>query len=80
MLKIFFNYLRKQRTNVIQFLGLGFLVMIMILTFLSIQFSNQYANNQYFNDISHNTTYQKLNEVPLKIINLNLHIIVIKQL
>lgn len=64
MFKIFFNYLREQRTNVIQVLGLGFLVMIMILTFLSIQFSNQYANNQYFNDISHNTTYQKLNEAP----------------
>ncbi|WP_458257473.1 hypothetical protein [Spiroplasma endosymbiont of Dactylopius coccus] len=34
MVKIFFNYLREQRKNIIQVLGLGFLVMIMIITFL----------------------------------------------
>lgn len=66
MLKIFFNYLREQRKNIFQVLGLGFLVMIMIITFLSIQFSDQYVKNQYLNDISHNTNFQELNEKPIE--------------
>ena len=66
MIKIFFNYLREQRKNIIQILGLGFLVMIMIVTFLSIEFSNQYVKNQYVNDISHNTNFQELNERPIE--------------
>lgn len=66
MLKIFFNYLREQRKNIIQVLGLGFLVMIMIITFLSIQFSDYYVENQYLNDISHNTNFQELNEMPIE--------------
>ena len=66
MVKIFFNYLREQRKNIIQVLGLGFLVMIMIITFLSIQFSDQYVENQYLNDISQNTNFQELNELPIE--------------
>lgn len=66
MVKIFFNYLREQRKNIIQVLGLGFLVMIMIITFLSIQFSNRYVKNQYLNDITHHTNFQELNEAPIE--------------
>ncbi|WP_425381544.1 hypothetical protein [Spiroplasma endosymbiont of Polydrusus pterygomalis] len=66
MVKIFFNYLREQRKNIIQVLGLGFLVMLMIITFLSIQFSDDYVQKQYLNDISHNTNFQELNEMPIE--------------
>ncbi|TLF27213.1 MAG: hypothetical protein FCO83_01155 [Spiroplasma sp. WSS] len=40
--------------------------MIMIITFLSIQFSDQYVENQYLNDISQNTNFQELNELPIE--------------
>ncbi|WP_342261478.1 hypothetical protein [Spiroplasma endosymbiont of Notiophilus biguttatus] len=80
MVKIFFNYLREQRKNIIQVLGLGFLVMIMIITFLSIKFSDQYLENQYLNDISQNTNFQELNEVPIEKILLKKDIIIIKHI
>lgn len=40
--------------------------MIMIVTFLSIQFSDDYVEHQYINDISHNTNFQELNEMPIE--------------
>lgn len=40
--------------------------MLMIITFLSIQFSDDYVQKQYLNDISHNTNFQELNEMPIE--------------
>lgn len=51
MFKLLQNYLREQKNNLLQMFGLGFLVIIMIVTFLSLNFSNHYLFNQYVNEI-----------------------------
>lgn len=54
MFKLLRNYIREQKNNLLQVFGLGFLVMIIIVAFLALNFSNNYLFNQYVNDIAHN--------------------------
>ncbi|WP_375316934.1 ABC transporter permease [Spiroplasma endosymbiont of Virgichneumon dumeticola] len=58
MFKLLRNYIREQKNNLLQVLGLGFLVVIMIVAFLAINFSNTYLSKQYSNDIIHNNFNQ----------------------
>ncbi|WP_342276845.1 ABC transporter permease [Spiroplasma endosymbiont of Nebria brevicollis] len=54
MFKLLRNYIREQKNNLLQVLGLVFLVIIMVVAFLSINFSNDYLYKQYTNNIVHN--------------------------
>lgn len=72
MFKLLRNYIREQKNNLLQILGLGFLVIIMIVAFLSINFSNNYLYKEYTNNIVHNNFHQisyfkKLDETKFRI-------------
>ena len=69
MFKLLRNYIREQKNNLLQMFGLGFLVMIMIITFLSLNFSNNYLFNQYVNDIVYNKFNQYTFFLPMESIN-----------
>jgi len=58
MIKLLRNFLRQQKNNVLQVFGLGFLVIIMIIAFLALNFSNSYIYNQYMNEIAGGKFYQ----------------------
>lgn len=58
MLKLLRNYIREQKNNLLQVLGLGILVIIMIVSVLSINFANNYIYKQYINEIAQNDFHQ----------------------
>lgn len=58
MLKLLRNYIREQKNNLLQVLGLGILVLIMIVSVLSINFANNYIYKQYINEIAQNNFHQ----------------------
>lgn len=69
MFKLLRNYIREQKNNLLQMFGLGFLVMIMIIAFLSLNFSNNYLFEQYVNDIAHNEFNQYTFFSPMEYVN-----------
>ncbi|WP_338974775.1 ABC transporter permease [Spiroplasma endosymbiont of Tricholauxania praeusta] len=69
MFKLLRNYIREQKNNLLQMFGLGFLVMIMIIAFLSLNFSNNYLFEQYVNDIAHNEFNQYTFFSPVEYVN-----------
>lgn len=71
MFKLLRNYIREQKNNLLQLLGLGFLVMIMIITFLSLNFSNNYLINQYVNDIADHQFNQYTSFLPIENVKFN---------
>ncbi|WP_425381540.1 hypothetical protein [Spiroplasma endosymbiont of Polydrusus pterygomalis] len=71
MFKLLRNYIREQKNNLLQLFGLGFLVMIMIISFLSLNFSNNYLFNQYVNDIVHNEFNQYTYFLPIENVQFN---------
>ena len=52
MIKLLRNFIGEQKNNLLQIFGLGFLVIIMIVTYLALNFANSYVKNAYFNDIA----------------------------
>ncbi len=71
MFKLLRNYIREQKNNLLQLFGLGFLIMIMIISFLSLNFSNNYLFNQYINDIVHNEFNQSTYFLPIENVQFN---------
>lgn len=71
MFKLLRNYIREQKNNLLQLFGLGFLVMIMIISFLSLNFSNNYLFDQYVNDIAHNQFNQYTYFLPIENVQFN---------
>lgn len=52
------NYIREQKNSWLQVFGLGFLIIIMVTTFLSLNFATTFLTNQYNNDIAQNELHQ----------------------
>lgn len=69
MIKLLRNYIREQKNNLLQMFGLGFLVIIMIVAFLSLNFSNSYLVDQYVNDIAAKQFNQYTYFLPIEDVN-----------
>lgn len=64
MFKLLTNYIREQKTSLVQVFGLGFVIIIMVSSFLSLTFATNYISDQYWTDIAQEEFHQN---VPLYI-------------
>lgn len=60
MFKLLANYIREQKTSLVQVFGLGFVIIIMVSSFLSLNFATNYVNDQYQNDIAEGQFHQEI--------------------
>lgn len=60
MFKLLRNYLRDQKNNLLQMLGLGFLVIIMITAFLALNFATNFISSQFYNKVATNGLHQAI--------------------
>ena len=60
MRSLFKNYLREQKYHLVQVLGLLFLIVIMVSSFLSIKFSSDYLENHYLHQIAEHKLNQQI--------------------
>ncbi|MDQ7983040.1 MAG: ABC transporter permease [Spiroplasma sp.] len=60
MFKLLLNYIRDQKNNWLQVIGLGFLVIIMIASFLSLTFGANYVADDYKNNIANGELHQEI--------------------
>lgn len=61
MFKLLTNYIREQKTSLVQVFGLGFVIIIMVSSFLSLNFATNYVNEQYWKDIAQEEFHQQVN-------------------
>lgn len=61
MFKLLTNYIREQRTSLVQVFGLGFVIIIMVSSFLSLNFGTTYVSDHYWKDIAHEEFHQDVN-------------------
>lgn len=58
MFKLLTNYIREQKTSLVQVFGLGFVIIIMVASFLSLNFGTAYVSDAYWKDIAHEEFHQ----------------------
>lgn len=61
MFKLLTNYIREQKTSLIQVFGLGLVIIIMVSSFLSLNFATNYISDQYWTDIAKEEFHQSVN-------------------
>ncbi|MBE4703775.1 ABC transporter permease [Spiroplasma platyhelix] len=58
MFKLLTNYIREQKTSLVQVFGLGFVIIIMVSSFLSLNFGTSYVSDSYWEDIAKEEFHQ----------------------
>lgn len=58
MFKLLTNYIREQRNSLVQVFGLGFVIIIMVSSFLSLNFGTAYVSDHYFQDVAKGEFHQ----------------------
>lgn len=64
MFKLLTNYIREQKTSLIQVFGLGLVIIIMVSSFLGLNFATNYVNDQYLYDIAGGQFHQETEFYP----------------
>ncbi|MGL5268327.1 MAG: ABC transporter permease [Spiroplasma sp.] len=64
MFKLLINYIREQKTSLVQVFGLGLVIIIMASSFLGLNFATNYINDQYFRDIARGEFHQEVEFYP----------------